>query len=116
MNSNNNTAAFIGLGAVGTILAYYGIQYFNEEEEDTTFETDISLNKCEDSLISDKDVSNNLLENKTNKSVNEVEENSNNSIKLEVTEQINNEKNKWSNYWENEYNNQDKSKNDISVE
>ena len=35
---NTNTTAVIGLGALGTLLAYYGYQYLDEEESENVSE------------------------------------------------------------------------------
>lgn len=120
MNSNTNTAAVLSLGAVGTILAYYGMQYFNEENEnEEAFDKEEENNNldCSSNHIQ-TDISNNLLENDTD--CDKKGESSSppaEAIKLEVSEQIlSNKKNKWSSYWEKEYNNRDQSKQEIVVE
>ena len=120
MNSNTNTAAVLSLGAVGTILAYYGMQYFNEENDnEEAFDAEHENNNldCSSNHIL-TDISNNLLDN-DNDSDKKSESSSPpaEAIKLEVTEQIlSNKKNKWSSYWEKEYNNRDQSKQEIVVE
>ena len=122
MNSNTNTAAVLSLGAVGTILAYYGMQYFNEENDnEEAFDTEDENNNldCSSNHIQ-TDISNNLLENGNDSDGDKKSESSSppaEAIKLEVTEQIlSNKKNKWSSYWEKEYNNRDQSKQEIVVE
>jgi hypothetical protein len=39
MNTNASTAAVIGIGAIGTILAYFGLQYVSEDEVSTEVES-----------------------------------------------------------------------------
>ena len=40
---NTNTTAVIGLGALGTLLAYYGYQYLDEEESENVSEDYITM-------------------------------------------------------------------------
>jgi hypothetical protein len=123
---NQNTSTFIGLGALGTLIAYFGYQYLDEDEEEKTKKSQSS-----DNLYNEVDyVKNEAVENMkelTDISRNTIEDISKNKIKLEVAEQITKEiaekkgndkmkeTNKWSNYWEDQYKNIDK-KQEITVE
>lgn len=124
---NQNTSTFIGLGALGTLIAYFGYQYLDEnEDEDNTKKT-----LSNDNLYNEVDyVKNEAVENMkelTDISRNTIEDISKNKIKLEVEEQItkeiaekkmsheNKETSKWSNYWEDQYKDIDK-KQEITVE
>ena len=40
---NNNASTVIGLGALGTLIAYYGYQYFDEDDDNN--DTDESQDK-----------------------------------------------------------------------
>lgn len=81
---NNNTSTVIGLGALGTLIAYYGYQYFEDDNEDDNGDDDskkqdagfTSIKKNIDSATA-VDISNNA-----------TDDVSMNKIKLEVTEQI----------------------------
>tara|TARA_X000000950_G_C13602975_1_gene532163 strand:+ start:156 stop:518 length:363 start_codon:yes stop_codon:yes gene_type:complete len=115
MNSKN-TSALIGLGAIGTLLAYYGYQYLDDDEKEHPEKIETQKEVTENK---DKELENSKV-NEENKDINEITtekpeikttlDASSNNIKMEVTEQINNEKNKWSNYWAGQYNEIDKSK------
>ena len=35
---NNNTSTFIGLGAIGTLIAYFGYQYLDDDDNDNNKE------------------------------------------------------------------------------
>lgn len=116
---NTNTTAVIGLGALGTLLAYYGYQYLDEEETENVCEdlyNDVSGNTFKESTKVQHDLSDNNV-------MQHMQDISKNKIKLEVREQINEKQNeelkksldKWSNYWEDQYNNIDKEK-EITVE
>jgi hypothetical protein len=123
---NQNTSTFIGLGALGTLIAYFGYQYLDEDEEEKTKKSQTS-----DNLYNEVDyVKNEAVENMkelTDISRNTIEDISKNKIKLEVEEQItkeiaekkmsdeNKETNKWSNYWEDQYKDIDQ-KQEITVE
>ncbi len=123
---NQNTSTFIGLGALGTLIAYFGYQYLDEDEEEKTKKSQSS-----DNLYNEVDyVKNEAVENMkelTDISKNTIKDISKNKIKLEVEEQITKEiaekkgndkmkeTNKWSNYWEDQYKNIDK-KQEITVE
>jgi hypothetical protein len=123
---NQNTSTFIGLGALGTLIAYFGYQYLDEDEEEKTKKSQTS-----DNLYNEVDyVKNEAVENMkelTDISRNTIEDISKNKIKLEVEEQItkeiaekkmsheNKETSKWSNYWEDQYKDIDK-KQEITVE
>lgn len=131
MNTNASTAAVIGIGAIGTILAYFGLQYVSEDEVSSDVEAVAESVNNEVSTDVNTDVEKETPEltdtvktttNDTNEA-NEVEPNTTainkNGIKLEVTEAISNKKtdeNKWSEYWEVEYKNQDKDKKEIVVD
>ena len=130
---NQNTSTFIGLGALGTLIAYFGYQYLDEDEEEKTKKSQTNDNLYNevdnvkenniDNIKKLLDVSKNSISNTNNV----VEDISKNKIKLEVEEQITkeiaekkgndkmNETNKWSNYWEDQYKNIDK-KQEITVE
>ena len=118
MNSKN-TSALIGLGAIGTLLAYYGYQYLDDDEKESSeiIETkkDVTENKDKE-LEASKENKDSKEDNDNNETTTEKPEiktildASSNNIKMEVTEQIINEKNKWSNYWAGQYNEIDKSK------
>jgi len=118
---NQNTSAFIGLGAIGTLIAYFGYQYLDDEQSENeesviTDNVQTLYNDETKEAVSD----NSIVE----QSSNSFEDISNNTIKLEVSAQINkkvkekqdtekdkmleHEPSKWSNYWEGEYNNIDK--------
>lgn len=144
MNTNASTAAVIGIGAIGTILAYFGLQYVSEDDVSSEFESveenvnnsDNLYNEVEkesSTQISKKDeateklvtnpdsTQSNEVNNTTKNSVNEQDNTkiNKNGIKLEVTEAITDkktDKNKWSEYWEGEYQNQDKDKQEIVVD
>lgn len=129
---NTNTSAVIGLGALGTLIAYFGYQYLdddNEKSETNTDEQTISdvsnnvevveatLEKTQDNTKTTQDLSSNNVSEEISKS----------NIKLEVAEQLNKkalesnkdenkkEQSKWTNYWEDQYKNIDKEK-EITVE
>lgn len=144
MNTNASTAAVIGIGAIGTILAYFGLQYVSEDEVSSEFESveenvnnsDNLYNEVEkesttqttkkdetpEKLVTSPDpTQSNEVNNTTKNLVNEQGNTkiNKNGIKLEVTEAITDQKtdkNKWSEYWEGEYKNQDKDKQEIVVE
>ena len=144
MNTNASTAAVIGIGAIGTILAYFGLQYVSEDEVPSEFESveenvnnsDNLYNEVEkesttqttkkdethEKLVTSPDPTQpNEVNNTTKNSVNEQDNTkiNKNGIKLEVTEAITDkktDKNKWSEYWEGEYKNQDKDKKEIVVD
>lgn len=140
MNTNASTAAVIGIGAIGTILAYFGLQYVSEDEVSSDVEavaesvnnevsTDVNTDVEKETPQTNTSTKTPELKdtvktttNDTNEA-NEVEPNTTainkNGIKLEVTEAISNKKtdeNKWSEYWEGEYKNQDKDKKEIVVD
>ena len=109
MNSKN-TSALIGLGAIGTIIAYYGYHYLEDDEKEDPEKIENQKQEKHDETNNEtKEISTKITQNKTTLDA------SNNNIKMEVTEQINNEKNKWSNYWAGQYKEIDKSK-EIDVE
>jgi len=140
MNTNASTAAVIGIGAIGTILAYFGLQYVSEDEVSSDVEAVAESINNEVSTDVNTDVEKETPQTNTStktpeltdtvktittdtNEVNEVEPNTTvinkNGIKLEVTEAISNKKtneNKWSEYWEGEYKNQDKDKKEIVVD
>jgi hypothetical protein len=123
---NQNTSTFIGLGALGTLIAYFGYQYLDEnDDEDNT-----KKSQNNDSLYNEvdyiKDEAADNMKELTDISRNTIEDISKNKIKLEVEEQItkeiaekmsheNKETSKWSNYWEDQYKDIDK-KEEINVE
>ena len=132
---NTNTSAVIGLGALGTLIAYFGYQYLdddNEKSETNTDEQTISdvsnnVEVVEDTLEKSQDNTNTTQDLSSN---NVSEEISKSNIKLEVAEQLNKkaleskesnkdenkkEQSKWTNYWEDQYKNIDKEK-QITVE
>jgi hypothetical protein len=125
---NSNTSTFIGLGALGTLIAYFGYQYLDEddnnvEEKDNNTiknidnESSINKMKIDDTSSSTSDLSGNIQDISKNKIKLEVQE----QITKKIIEHKNNESdnkketNKWSNYWEDQYNEIDK-KQDIVVE
>jgi hypothetical protein len=141
MNTNASTAAVIGIGAIGTILAYFGLQYVSEDEVssdvDNIGENSNNSDNLYNEVENDSDPVNTesekienveTVENKepvkttvvTNQSIeNDKAKINKTGIKLEVTEAISNKKtdeNKWSEYWEGEYKNQDKDKKEIAVD
>lgn len=141
MNTNASTAAVIGIGAIGTILAYFGLQYVSEDEVSSDVDnigeninnSDNLYNQVENDSdpvnTESEKVENNepvkTTENvKTTDDTNQSSENdkakiNKKGIKLEVTEAISNKKtdeNKWSQYWEGEYKNQDKQTKDIVID
>ena len=91
---NTNTSAVIGLGALGTLIAYFGYQYLdddNEKSETNTDEqtfSDVSNNVevVEDTLEKTQDNTNTTQDLSSN---NVSEEISKSNIKLEVAEQLN---------------------------
>ena len=123
---NNNTSTFIGLGAIGTLIAYFGYQYLDDDDNDNNKEksSDIKEVLYNDETKEDNEVnvkknidSQSKLEDLSSNSIGDI---SSNTIKLEVSEQIKQKhnqkkemndtklekpKNKWSNYWEDQYNN-----------
>lgn len=119
---NTNTSAVIGLGAIGTLIAYFGYQYLDDEDaNDKVGEDNLYNDESKDDENDDaQDLSSNVLE-----------DISKNKIKLEVEEVINKKsmekkeddekqkknqtKDKWSNYWEVQYENIDKQQ-DVAVE
>jgi len=132
---NNNATTILGLGAIGTLLAYYGYNYLDDDNDNET----IKENQTEENQTEEKQTHKN--NNIASKNINDHENNttsildntnhdiSQNSIKLEVKEQISktcieskenkenkeNNTDKWSNYWEKQYNEIDK-KQDIAAE
>lgn len=138
---NNNTSTFISLGAIGTLIAYFGYQYLDENDDDDHDNQKKSTDKNEllyndetkdgnlgkEMKVKKNDTSQQVLEDTSSNSITDI---SSNTIKLEVTAQINQKhkekkeiidnkletpKNKWSNYWEDQYKNIDK-KQEITVE
>jgi hypothetical protein len=126
---NQNTSTFIGLGALGTLIAYFGYQYLDEDESKKSQSNDNLYNEVEhvkDNTLENVKELYDLSKNIINETSNTMEDISKNKIKLEVEEQITKEvaqkksnyekkeTNKWSNYWENQYKNIDK-KQEITV-
>ena len=77
---NTNTSAVIGLGAIGTLIAYFGYQYLDDEDaNDKVGEDNLYNDESKDDENDDaQDLSSNVLE-----------DISKNKIKLEVEEVIN---------------------------
>jgi len=142
---NNNATTILGLGAIGTLLAYYGYNYLDDDNDNETIkENQTEENQTEENQTQENEAQENEADKNNNiasKNINDHENNttsildntnhdiSQNSIKLEVKEQISktcieskenkenkeNNTDKWSNYWEKQYNEIDK-KQDIAAE
>jgi hypothetical protein len=118
MNTNTSATTVISLGAIGTILAYFGYQYATTDDDSLQVpndeQSDSPKNNEKNIKIGQPDsketVSVKLDELKPNVKTESAPE-----VKTEVKTEINEMKkeDKWSNYWEGEYKKQNIEQTDI---
>ena len=108
MDNTNKIALTLGFGALGTVLAYYGYNQLNDDDE-TEENKEINeiiqndqISKSQDKIVEKKEQSEQL-------------ETISNEIKNEIKQKVETEKitkdPQWSRYWENQYSEKDKNEN-----
>ena len=108
MDNTNKVALTLGFGALGTVLAYYGYNQINDDEEPSKESQEI------DEVI--KNADNNSKKTTDNgENVVKTETSDGKAVKSETEKEISQVKNQWSQYWENEYSQETNDKENIAV-
>ena len=123
MDNTNKIALTLGFGALGTVLAYYGYNQLNDEDE-TTENKEINevIEKSETDKTNVKERADTKPKEETSKKeLNEDDKTIKKETNKEIKELTNVEDkkkqtgNEWSNYWKNQYDKKDPVENNESI-
>ena len=144
MDNTNKVALTLGFGALGTVLAYYGYNQINDDEEPSkeSQEIDEVIKNADNNSKKTTDNGENVVKTETSdgkavksetetgdgkavksetetsdgKAVkSETETSDGKAVKSETEKEISQVKNQWSQYWENEYSQETNDKENIAV-
>jgi hypothetical protein len=132
MDNTNKVALTLGFGALGTVLAYYGYNQINDDEEPSkeSQEIDEVIKNADNNSKKTTDNGENVVKTETGdgkavksetetsdgKAVKgETETGDGKAVKSETEKEISQVKNQWSQYWENEYSQETNDKENIAV-
>ena len=144
MDNTNKVALTLGFGALGTVLAYYGYNQINDDEEPSkeSQEIDEVIKNADNNSKKTTDNGENVVKTETGdgkavksetetgdgkvvksetetsdgKAVkSETETGDGKAVKSETEKEISQVKNQWSQYWENEYSQETNDKENIAV-
>ena len=120
MDNTNKVALTLGFEALGTVLAYYGYNQINDDEEPSkeSQEIDEVIKNADNNSKKTTDNGENVVKTETSdgKAVkSETETSDGKAVKSETEKEISQVKNQWSQYWENEYSQETNDKENIAV-
>ena len=132
MDNTNKVALTLGFGALGTVLAYYGYNQINDDEEPSkeSQEIDEVIKNADNNSKKTTDNGENVVKTETSdgkavksetetgdgKAVkSETETSDGKAVKSETEKEISQVTNQWSQYWENEYSQETNDKENIAV-